>query len=155
MNGKVTAIYISPAAAAPVQSLPEACLEAGKGIVGDRYYAECGTFSKKLGDSPAREVTLVETEQIEKFNHATGMLLEPGDLRRNIVTSGLDLNALVGMQFTIGDVILQGIRLCEPCEHIAQLVAPEILSGMLHKAGLRAGIVRGGIICPGDTVRVS
>jgi len=154
MIAKVTAIFISPAAAAPMQSLAEACLEAGKGIVGDRYHAGRGTFSEKLGDSPAREVTLVETEQIDEFNHTTGMRLKPGDLRRNIVTGGVELNALVGMQFSIGEVILEGIRLCEPCEHIARLVAADVLTGMLHKAGLRAGIIRGGFIRPGDTVRV-
>jgi len=93
-------------------------------------------------------------EQVDRFNCATGMALEPGDLRRNIVTGGVDLNALVGIQFCIGEVILEGVRLCEPCEHIAQLVAPEILTGMVHKAGLRAGIIRGGVIRPGDTVQV-
>lgn len=152
--GKITAIYISPAAAAPVQSLAEAHLEAGRGIVGDRYYAECGTFSKKLGDSPDREVTLIELEQVDEFNRTTGMKLEPGALRRNIVTKGVDLNALVGVRFTVGDVTLEGIRLCEPCEHIARLVAPELLTGMVHKAGLRAGIIRGGIIRPGDSLQV-
>jgi MOSC domain-containing protein YiiM len=152
MTGQVIAIYISAAAEDPMQSVAEARLETGRGIVGDRYYRESGTFSEKLKDNPAREVTLVESEQIAYYQQTTGMPLGYGTLRRNIVTGGIDLNALVGRRFRIGEVIMEGVRLCEPCAHIARLVAEEVLTEMVHRAGLRAAVVSDGTVRVADSV---
>ena len=51
-----------------------------------------------------------------------------------------------------GEVQLEGIRLCEPCAHLARIVTPAVLPGLLHRAGLRARIVSGGLVRPGDAV---
>lgn len=152
MQGTVTAIYIAPQAAAPMQALAAALLQAGKGIAGDRYYRGDGTFSAKLRDKPDFEVTLIEAEQVDAFNARTGLDLDYGALRRNIVTRGVDLNALVGKTFRAGAVSLEGIRLCEPCAHIARLAAREIPQEMVHRAGLRARIVAGGQLRVGDAI---
>ncbi len=90
---------------------------------------------------------------VEAFNARGGVRLEPHDLRRNLVTAGVSLNTLVGKTFQLGDVTLKGTRLCEPCNHLATLVHPEVL-GMVHQAGLRAGIVSGGLIRVGDVVQI-
>ena len=153
MQGRVKGIYISPEAEAPIQSVPEARLEPGRGIVGDRYYLEKGTFSEQLKGSRDYEVTLIESEQITYFNQAAGFAIDDGALRRNIVTQGIDLNAMVGQRLQVGEVMLEGIRLCEPCAHIAKLVAKEVLSEMLHRAGLRAMIISGGTVRVADPVR--
>ena len=152
MTAKVIAIYISPAAEAPMQSVPEAHLEAGRGIVGDRYYLETGTFSEKLKQKPEKEVTLVESEQIAYYRRITGMSLDNGALRRNIVTEGIDLNSMVRRRFRIGEAALEGIRLCEPCKHIAGLVAKEVLTEMVQRAGLRAAIISDGTVRVADIV---
>lgn len=152
MQAKIAGIYISPEAEAPMRSLEEAQLQAGRGVVGDRYYLEKGTFSEQLKDGRDREVTLVESEQVAWFNRTTGLAIDPGALRRNIVTEGIDLNKLVGRRFQVGEVLLEGIRLCEPCAHIAKLVAKEVLSEMVHRAGLRAMIVSGGTVKVADPV---
>ena len=72
--------------------------------------------------------------------------------RRNVVTEGIELNELVGVQFRVGEVMLEGIRLCEPCAHLASLVAKEVLPELVHRAGLRAKIISGGTIKSTDRV---
>lgn len=138
-----------------MEAVVEAQLEAGRGIVGDRYYFAKGTFSGELEGRPDAEVTLIEAEKIDEFNRSTGLALEYGALRRNIVTADVDLNTLVGASFHVGEVALEGIRLCEPCAHIAKLAAREVLPKMVHRAGLRARIVSGGRVRPADPVSVS
>lgn len=133
-----------------MRSLPEARLVAGQGIVGDRYYSGTGKFSPAVQD-PDHEITLMEVEQLTQFNAAHGLALGPEDVRRNLVTRGIDLNELVGVEFTVGDVVLRGIRLCEPCDYLAGMTDRAVLTGLLHRAGIRAGIVRGGVVAVGDT----
>lgn len=135
-----------------MKSLQEAHLEPGCGIVGDRYHARDGTFSKQLRGKPDVEVTLIESEEIARFNSAEQVQREAGEFRRNIVTSGIRLNDLVGRRFAVGTAELEGIRLCEPCAHLAKLVSSDIVERMAHRAGLRARIVSGAAIRPGDAI---
>ncbi|MGH8246353.1 MAG: MOSC domain-containing protein [Gammaproteobacteria bacterium] len=133
-----------------MQSLDEAQLVQGRGILGDRYCSEASTFSGKSKDSPGHEVTLIESEQIDRFNQITSHSLDYGATRRNLVTQGVNLNDLVGREFRVGEVMLQGVRLCEPCSYLANLVAKEVLPQLVHRAGLRARIISGGVVRPGD-----
>jgi len=68
------------------------------------------------------------------------------------VTEDVDLNALVGREFSIGEVRLFGMRLCEPCAYLAKVSFPETLKGLVHKGGLRARIVSGGVFRVGDAL---
>lgn len=154
MVGKVAMILTASSAGAPMRRVEQAMLEAGKGFVGDRYYCGVGTFSAQLEGRRDAEITLIESEEIERFNESHGLALAPGDLRRNVVTRGVRLNALVGRRFRIGDVVLEGIRLCEPCAHLAARVASAVLPGLVHRAGLRACVVSSGTIKPDDLLTV-
>ena len=154
MSGQVVSIHIGSDAGASLTEVAEAELVAGRGIVGDRYYAETGTFSPDAPDAD-HELTLVAVEEISAFNAATGRSLSSGELRRNIVTRGVDLNAFVGREFLVGSVRVRGIRLCEPCSYLAGLVGSEVLPALVHRAGLRAGIVEGGTIRVGDQLEVA
>jgi MOSC domain-containing protein YiiM len=151
----VLAVYVSGVAGASMQSVPLAHLEAGRGIAGDRYHAGIGTFSRPASTKPDQEVTLVESEEIDEFNHATGLKLDYGALRRNIVTADVRLNDLVGVRFSVGDALLEGIRLCEPCTHLARLATDRVLPGLTHRAGLRARILSGGTIRPSDPIAIA
>ena len=152
MTGSVIAIYIAPAGNAAMESLTVAELETGCGIVGDRYHAQLGSFSKKNKVREDQEVTLIESEEIDRFNADNGLTLDYGAVRRNIVTQGVRLNALVGRQFRVGEVLLEGIRLCEPCAHLASVVSEMVLPGLVHRGGLRARILSAGTIQPSDVV---
>lgn len=152
--GKVKSIYISESAGLPMQSISRAKLVAGKGIVGDRYYKETGTFSAKLAGKPAREATLIEAENIDEFNTTFSYELAEDEFRRNVVTIGIRLNDLVGKEFTVGGAVLRGIKLCEPCTHLQVLLVDDVLPGLVGKGGLRAEIVAGGEIVVGDRIEV-
>lgn len=126
----------------------------GRGLEGDRYFAGSGTFSPHP-QKPDFEVTLIEWEKIEAFAAESGLPFTAERARRNLVTEGVDLNALVGKEFFVGDVRLRGMRLCEPCSYLARISFPETLRGLVHKGGLRAQIVSGGVLRIGDAVVVS
>lgn len=148
----VVEILIAAAGGETPRALPVAQLVAGKGIVGDRYHDDTGTFSYRLAGKPDAELTLIAREEIDAFNAATGQALTGADLRRNVVTEGVDLATLIGRDFRLGDVRLRGHRFCEPCEHLAGLVGPEVREHLVHKAGLRAQILEGGELRPGDVL---
>lgn len=152
MKGTIVAIYIASEAGAIQQEVQSAALVAGRGIVGDRYERRAGTFSEKLQSGQDWEVTLIEQEEIQRFNGTRDKALAPGLFRRNVVTAGIRLNDLVGRRFRVGGAMLEGMRLCEPCAYLAGLLGPEILRAMAHKAGLRARILEGAVIHPGEEV---
>lgn len=149
-QGKVISIHISPSAGQPMHSILQVQAIANLGLEGDRYTLAAGTYSKK--PDPGRQVTLIEVEAIDALRGELGIQLDPGDVRRNLVTTGVPLNHLVGRQFQVGEIILQGIRLCEPCDHLASLTEAGILPGLVHRGGLRAQILSGGLIHVGDEI---
>jgi hypothetical protein len=142
-GGRVEAIAVAPDAEAPVTLVDAVAAHAGRGLEGDRYAAGRGTFSNRY--ARGIDVTLVEAEVLDDLG------LTAAAARRNIVTRGLDLNALTGARFHIGEVELQGQRLCEPCAHLERL-SPGTLRPLVHRGGLRADIIGGGTIRVGDRV---
>lgn len=159
--GTIQSIFISSKSGEAMQDIPRATLVPGMGIVGDRYAIGAGEFSPAVPDAD-HEVTLIEIEQVRAFNAAEAAAnreladrpLEPAEMRRNLVTVGVDLNALVGVEFTVGEVRLRGIRLCEPCAFLSARTRESVLRGFAHRGGLRTGIVRGGTIEVNCSVRV-
>ena len=150
-QGEVVSISIAPAARASMVSVREVGAVAGRGLEGDRYFYQTGTYAHKPG--PDREVTLIAHEAIEAFEREFGAQLNAGDARRNIVTRDVPLNDLVGREFRVGEVLLRGIRLCEPCAHLAQLTGQKVVPGLVHSGGLRAQILTNGTIHVGDLIR--
>jgi MOSC domain len=145
LRGSVELIVIAGQKEGPVETVTEAEAIAGRGLAGDRYADGEGTFSNPHG--LGHELTLIEAEEAERAG------LSPEDARRNLVTRGIDLNALVGKTFTVGGVTCAGRRLCEPCAHLQRLTEPGILRKLAHKGGLRADILEGGRIAVGDEIK--
>jgi len=123
---------------------------AGVGLEGDRYAAGAGQWSPNT--KVDRHVTLIAGEEVDRLADSFGIFLEPGETRRNVTTRGIDVNALVGRRFRIGDVECEGTRLCEPCQYLTDLVGQPILEPLVHRAGLRARIHTGGEIAVGAEV---
>jgi MOSC domain-containing protein YiiM len=140
-QGAVVAIHIASTGAAPMKSVTTAQAVAGKGLEGDRYYRKLGTYSNQAGSG--RDLTLIEIEAIEGLKRDYEIQLDPGQARRNIVTRNIALNHLVEQEFRIGDVVLRGTRLCEPCAHMEKLTVKGAMRGLIHRGGLRAEIVKG------------
>lgn len=150
-KGEVASIHITPEAEGRMKSVQEVRAVPGKGLEGDRYFKQTGSFSNKAGVD--REVTLIEGEAIEALKRDYGVEMNPGDARRNIVTRGVALNHLVNREFRVGKVTLRGIRLCEPCGHLQELSHEKVVPGLIHRGGLRAQILTGGVIRVGDAIQ--
>jgi len=147
-DGTVDAIVIAPQAEAGLVSVQAAQARAGRGLEGDRYFESAGTFSNH--HSRGHDLTLIEAEVLDDLT------LTPQQARRNIATRGIDLDALVGTRFRIGDVLCSGERLCEPCAHLERLTAaagrPGTLRALIHRGGLRADVLSDGEIQVGDPI---
>ena len=144
--GRVEAIVIAPDAEGPMVRVERAAAHAGRGLEGDRYFEHRGTFSNAHGRG--HDLTLIEAEVLDALDLPGGRLA-PEEARRNVVTRGIDLNALVGQRFRIGEVECFGQRLCEPCAHLERLTAggkPGTLRALIHKGGLRADLLSDGEI---------
>lgn len=141
--GEVAGLLVAPSAETPLSRLESVEAIPGRGLAGDRYEAGRGTFS---GRGRGYELTLVEAEALDAVD------LSWEQARRNVVTRGIALNALVGRRFTIGAVECIGRRLAEPCSHLEKLARPGIIRPLVHRAGLRADILAGGTISVGDRV---
>jgi MOSC domain-containing protein YiiM len=72
--------------------------------------------------------------------------------RRNIVTRGVRLNDLCGKRFRVGEAVFEGLELCEPCTLLAKRTHREVLRFLRGNGGLRARIVRTGVIRVGDSI---
>jgi MOSC domain-containing protein YiiM len=150
MSGTVVSLHFAPMAAAAMQSVDQVKAVAGRGLEGDRYFNQLGTYSNDPGTG--RHLTLIEIEAIEALRRDYDIDIAPGLSRRNIVTRGVALNHLVEREFTVGEVILRGTRLCEPCSPLERLTRRGVLRGLIHRGGLRAEIVSGGMIQIGDGI---
>ncbi len=150
--GEVVGIYVSEVKTGPMQSLVAATALPGRGLLGDRYAAKAGTFTPRSDRLRGYDLTLIESEVLDRVTLADGSHLTAAESRRNVVTRGIDLNALVGREFTIGSVRAIGQRLCEPCVHLQRLTNPGVVAGFVHQGGLRADILTDGEIRLGDTI---
>lgn len=150
--GEVVGIYVSAVKTGPMQQLDSATALPGRGLLGDRYAAKAGTFTPRSDRLRGYDLTLIESEVLDNVAFPDGSRLTAPESRRNLVTRGIDLNALVGREFTIGSVRALGQRLCEPCVHLQRLTRPGVIASLAHRGGLRADILTDGEIRLGDTI---
>ena len=147
--GTVEAILIAPQAEGTLARVEQAAARAGRGLEGDRYFDQRGTFSN--AHARGHDLTLIEGEVLDELTLPSGELT-PEDARRNIVTRGIDLNVLVGLPFHVGDIECFGQRLCEPCAHLERVTEKTLLRPLIHKGGLRADVLTDGEIRVGDEI---
>jgi MOSC domain-containing protein YiiM len=146
MAGTVEAIHVTPERRGVPEPVGRATVHAGRGIEGDYH---CEPHEPGSGD----DLTLIAAEAVERLAAEHGIWLGPGESRRNVTTRGVDLNALVGRRFQVGDVEAVGVELCEPCMVLARLTGElGVIRGLAHRGGLRADVVAGGEIAVGDAV---
>ena len=158
-QGSIVSIHIAREASAPMESLTEVRTVPGRGLEGDRYFHERGSYSPRPSVG-GREVTLIESESVEALfggimnasGQTLGIKLPAGEARRNIVTVGVPLNHLVDKEFWVGEVLMRGTRLCEPCQHLESLTQKGVLGGLVHRGGVRARILNEGTIHVGDGI---
>ena len=149
MSGRVVEINIAAEhgqATAPTERID---VVAGQGVVGDRHFLDAP--AERRGN----DLTLIDGAAVAGFVADTGIPLTAAETRRNVVTEGVDVNALVGKRFRVGEVECFGAMLCEPCSYLEGLLAkPGVLRGMAHRAGLNVDVLSDGSIAVGDELVV-
>jgi MOSC domain-containing protein YiiM len=135
--GTVEGITLVKDASGAIERVDAVHAEAGAGLEGDYH-----------GD-----LTLIAAEALEGLREDTGIELAGHVTRRNVLTRGIDLNALVGQRFSVGSVEAVGVELAEPCTKLRRLSGePGVLRGLVHRGGLRADVLRDGRIAVGDAI---
>lgn len=125
---------------------------AGRGLAGDRYAIEAGTYSGKRLEDAHRAVTLFARETLEAVAAEHGIALRPEETRRNLLVEGVPLNDLVGVTFRVGGVQVRGVDLAHPCSYLEELTQPGVLRALADRGGLRCEILTDGPIAVGDAV---
>jgi MOSC domain-containing protein YiiM len=147
MAGTVEHIYLAAKHGDSQHPVPEGRLIVGVGLEGDRHANRNGGV-----------VTLIEAEAVERFVADTGLEITAADTGRNIATRGIGLNDLVGRQFRVGGVLMEGFELCEPCATLgARLASTDVNAGAIvaafaHSGGIRAFVRGSGTVAPGSSV---
>jgi len=145
--GTVVSVHLAREEGAPTYAVSEARAVAGAGLERDRNFQPDGGLAHE------RQVTLIEREVLDALARDHGMELAPGEHRRNVVTTGVALNDLVDAEFRVGPVRLRGVELCEPCKYLENLTGrPGLLRALVHRGGLVARILDGGVIRAGDPI---
>lgn len=155
VTGTVEAIYIASSAGEPMRTLSEAEAITGRGLAGDRYLEGTGYYSNRPLADGSREITLIEAEDLEGIMRETGIRLDPSESRRNVLTRSACVNSLIGKRFRMGQVLCEGIRICEPCTYLEKLTGKRVMRPLVHRGGLRARIVSGGTVRVGDQILIS
>ncbi len=150
-SGRLTGIYIAADKGEPMQSLQSVRAIPGLGLDGDRYALRRGSLSRW---SPSkRQVTLISKEALDELESESGVRLAPIESRRNLLVSGVPLNDLRGCRFRVGEVLLEGVRLCQPCKYLERKSGLVLLPAMIGRGGLRAQVLSEGLLQIGDSVR--
>ena len=143
MAGEVKAIAIAGVRGELPAPVERVRVTAGHGIEGDYHAGVDGNVALTLIDEAALDGLLADT----------GLDVSHADTRRNVLTRGVDLNALVGKRFRVGKIECEGVELCEPCNRLVHLVGERgVLRGLVHRGGLRADVLTDGEIAVGDAV---
>src|ERR1700756_5008202 len=148
-QGKVAFLYVAPKSADAMISVPQVKAFADRGLEGDRFFRDSWIEAKR----PDKAVTFIEEETLELAAAELGTEMFADKTRRNIVTRGVPLIDLLHREFTIGGVVMRGLRLFEPCNHLEKVSKlPGIFRALEHRSGLKAEVLNDGVIRVGDSI---
>ena len=95
---------------------------------------------------------MIAAEAVDAVALQGDVSIEPAATRRNVLTRGVDVNALVGRRFRVGDAICLGVKPCTPCDHLESVTRPGVRAALSGQGGLRADVLVGAVIRPGDQI---
>lgn len=151
--GRLELIALRPARGAPVVLVEQARLQPGKGLEGDRFAGR---------EQSKRQVTLIQAEHLAVV---AGLLQLPGlaplgsslfieemaaRVRRNLVVSGINLLALKGRTFRLGEALLEYTGPCEPCSKMELALGPGGYNALRGHGDITARVLLAGTIGRGD-----
>ena len=149
----IEAIFVAKKSRQALQQTHAVQVVFGWGITGDRHF--------KKANKKGQNITFIEAEAVDEYNQLLGQAISPQQTRRNVITRGVDLNALVGVEFSIGGAKFKGVELCQPCSVLGRLLENQWVSrsqdiqAFLGRGGLRADIISSGVVGVGMPLIIS
>ena len=159
MTAKLTGIFVSPRAGVAMEARQSITIHPGIGLDGDRYALSLGAYSRET-PVKIRHVTLISSDSIDRANAWFARQGQPAiraeETRRNLLVEGMsaeDMNALVGREFTLGNIRLRGIERADPCPRPTRLLGRSGFDQAFDACGgLRAEALSGGELRLGDVL---
>ena len=142
--GRVVWIGLRPDRRVPMTPVERAAITVADGLVGDRY---------RSSGARTRQVTLIQAEHLAAIAAHLGLdEVRPEQLRRNVVVSGINLMALKGRRFRLGEAVLEMTEECHPCSRMEETFGPGGYNAVRGHGGITARVVSGGEIGLSDPV---
>jgi MOSC domain-containing protein YiiM len=139
--GRVEWIGLRPERRAQVVAVQSVEASVDSGLRGDRYVG-----------SGKRQVTLIQAEHLPVLRTLLAKPVEPAMLRRNLLVGGINVMALKGARFRVGEALLLGTGPCEPCSRMEETLGPGGYNAMRGHGGITARVLESGRINIGDTI---
>ncbi len=144
--GRLEWIGLSPGNREDVVEVAEAVIEPGTGLVGD-HHASTG--------KGRRQVTLIQAEHLPVIGACLGReTVTAAEMRRNLVISGINLQALKRKRFRVGAAVFEGTGDCDPCSRMEENLGAGGLNAALGHGGITTIVLRGGTVRVGDDVEI-
>jgi len=144
---KVFKICITKQSGQDLEDIDSINVIANKGIKNDRYFSDDNNNDVQL--------TLIEKENIDYYNGISELKIPYINFRRNIITSGIQLNNLIGKELFVGNVKIKAHRLCDPCKYLQdKLNDKNLVKKLVNRGGLRCQILTDGIISVNDKINI-
>jgi len=150
MQGKVEGIYVASQGGVEMQKVSQVEALAGCGLEGDRYFSRTGYWT----GVDECQVTLIAAEDLENIQRTTGVRVDNGEHRRNLITRGIELESLSGKRFQVGQAILEYDRPRPPCSYIQAITQPGMTTALVGHSGICARVVQSGLIQVEDPIEV-
>jgi MOSC domain-containing protein YiiM len=142
--GRLQWIGIRRARKVDIDPVSSSSVSIENGLEGDHFSGSVGS---------KRQITLIQYEHLPVIAGCLGVKnVEPEQLRRNLVVSGINLLAFKNNQFRVGDIVLEMTGLCHPCSRMEQTFGDGGYNAVRGHGGITAKVIRGGDISLGDLV---
>lgn len=143
-SGRLEWIGLRPARRAPMLAVAQGRLEPGLGLEGDRWRGAV---------AGGRQVTLIAAEHLAAITAYLGQgAVAPEALRRNLVVAGVNLLALKGRRFRLGEALLECSGECHPCSRMEEVLGLGGYNAVRGHGGITARVIEPGVIRLGDVL---
>ena len=148
IEGRVESIVVRGSPREVARTLESTMALAGIGLADDRL------GQRGEAELSTRQVTLIQAEHLDVIARLARVeRVDPLELRRNLVVSGINLHALKNAKIQIGSALLEVVGPCQPCSRMEEAIGPGGYAAMRGHGGMTARILTGGPIHVGDIVR--
>jgi MOSC domain-containing protein YiiM len=139
----LASIHVAKATRLPTRAVDRATVEAGRGIVGDRYH---GTRH--------RHVTVQSATALAAATQSYGAPVPAGLTRRNLTIDAGDVPRDPGARIRVGTVLLEVVRVAAPCKLLDDTIGRGAQEALRRRAGSVCRVLEGGEIAVGDAVEL-